>query len=66
MLLGGGEGGGGGGDVRVALAQGEPLVALAAHAPPYARLLPKKNEETVVAAVEKSVEKLVVADSAQE
>ena len=39
---------------------------LAAHAPPYARLLPKKNEETVVAAVEKSVEKLVVDDIAQE
>ena len=38
---------------------------LAAHAPPYARLLPKKNEETVSAAAA-AVEKLVVDDIAQE
>ena len=38
---------------------------LAAHAPPYARLLPKKNEEMVSAAAA-AVEKLVVDDIAQE
>ena len=39
--------------------------SLAAHAPPYARLLPKKNEETVSAAVD-DMKKLVVDDIAQE